>query len=202
MKFPAKKWTCFTWCLYKEQVMKDQKSEMHQKPSKPLLPRSRPLSVPSCGERGSIPAQGPLRFSCLQILLALPTLGSFRVPLLKMLCFMSWPASHQPHDDIPRQERGGWVCLGRAAAEPHLPAGDRGAAGFSGCERCRTCIPRWERWTGMGMGMCEPSCVQGEAWQGIVFCLTGLWIQDREHSKAGIFLNNIAANFPRFLGGF
>lgn len=169
MKFPAKEWTyvllgvCIKnrpWKIRSQKCIKSHQSHFCQGVSHFQY---------SCGERGSIPAQGPLRFSCLQILLALPTSGSFRVPLLKMLCFMSCPASHQPHDDTPRQERRGWVCLGRAAAESHLPAGDRGAAGFSGCEGCRTCIPRWERWI-EGMGMCGPSCVQGEAWQGIVFC--------------------------------
>lgn len=185
-------------------------TEMHQMPSKPALPRGRPFSIHSCGENcGSKPAQGPQRFSCLQILLALTT-GSFRVPLLKILCFIFMPhipAAPRGHHKVRAWwEWGGGVCPGHAAAQPYLPVGDKGSGGFSGCEGCRWKEDLHPKMGEMnrteGMGVCGQSCVQGEAWGGVVFCLTGLWILDREHSKAGIFLNNIAVNFPRFLGGF
>lgn len=99
-----------------------------------------------------------------------------------------------------------WACPGHAAAEPYLPAGDKGTGVFSGCDGCRWMEGKHPKMGEMnsteGMGMCRQSWVQGEAWGGIVFCLAEVWIQDREHSKAGIFLNDIEVNFPRFLGGF
>lgn len=194
-----KKQTCFTRCLYKEQVTGGP-TEMHQKPSKPVLSRIWPFSTHSCGENcGSNPAQGPQRISYLQILLAL-TPGS-----------LSWGSSAHFMPSIPPAPRRhfkewwGWVYLGHAAAtESYLPVGNKGV--FSGCERCRwmeDLHPRMGEMNGTeGMGTCGQSCVEGEACGGIVFCLTGVWIQDREHSKSEIFLNNIAVNFPRVLGGF
>lgn len=72
---------------------------MHQMQTKAVLTRCGPFSVHKCNAKGtSTPVQGPKRFSCPQVPLALIT-GSYRALLLKIFCVIPWtvclhPTSH------------------------------------------------------------------------------------------------------------